>query len=37
VSGALIVLEFSNGKKVSLSNSEWAFISIAGENYKDVE
>lgn len=32
-----IVFEFSNGKRVAFSNSEWAFISAAGDNYKEVK
>ena len=32
-----IVFEFSNGKRVTFSSSEWSFISAAGENYKEVK
>jgi hypothetical protein len=36
-SNILIVFEFSNGKKVAFSNSEWASISAVGEKYKEVK
>ena len=32
-----IVFEFSNGKRVAFSNSEWADMCSAGENYVEVE